>query len=63
MRAIAQTAKITGKNIIRELKIFLKSGFKVGIDYWFRLKNTSELNLLPNWLTASFKSENIHALR
>lgn len=36
---------------------FIKSGYKVGIDYWFRLKN-KRVEFTPELAYSSFKSEN-----
>ncbi len=37
---------------------FLKSGYTVGIDYWFRLKN-KRIEFTPELAYSSFKSENV----
>ncbi len=39
---------------------FLKSGYKVGIDYWFRLKN-KRVEFTPELAFSQFTSENIYS--
>ena len=46
------------KNYFEE-QDFLKSGFTVGIDYWFRLKN-KRIEFTPELAFSSFKSDNVY---